>query len=120
VTPIDHDGKLHGGGPSVVSESIECCPHRPPGEQHVINQDHDFARQVTGDISRGLGKNGTQADVVSIERNVEESQGRRPAFDFKKDFAQALGNGNATSLQANKDHIVDSVISLNNFVSHPG
>src|SRR6267142_6766837 len=40
VPTIDEDGELDHLGPSEIDEGVERGPDRPPGEQHIVDQDH--------------------------------------------------------------------------------
>ena len=86
VAPVDHDRQLHRPGPAVVVERVERGPDRAAGEEHVVDEHHDRAVEVDGDVGDRLGQHRPQPDVVAVEGDVEAC---RPASSTPVDLRRA-------------------------------
>ena len=53
MTAINENRQLHGTRAPHVVESVECCADCAPGEQHVIDQNHEG---VINAFRRNLGR----------------------------------------------------------------
>ena len=84
VASVDHDGQLHRARPPVGGERLERCPHRAPGEQDVVDEDHDAAGEVEGQVGDLLGQHRAQPDVVSVERHVDRPERHRGSLDLPR------------------------------------
>src|SRR5262249_23039757 len=96
-------------------------PHRAPGEQHVVDEDHhpivERARQPT----YRPGHDRAQADVVAVEADVEHAD-LRPStpFDAVDRISQPFGQPGAAAGQADEHHPVGTGVALPDLVSDAG
>ncbi len=72
VAAVDQHGEAYGAGPAEVGQRVERGADRPPGEQHVVDQDDDLVVDAAGG-QRGLVRaaGGLRAQVVAVHRHVE-------------------------------------------------
>jgi hypothetical protein len=118
MATVDHDGQLHRPGPPVVVEGVERGPHRPPGEQHVVDQHHHGVGEVDGDLRHRMGQHPPEADVVAVEGDVEAAERGAAALDFGQRVGQGLGQRDAAAGQADEDHAVEAAVALGDLVGH--
>ena len=119
VAPVDHHGQLHGPGPSEVVQGVEGGPDGPAGEEHVVDQDHHLSGQIAGDVGDRFGKDGSQTDVVTVEGHVEAAHGDLGVLDLAQGLGHAGGQGDATGLEADQDHVLDAAVAFDDLVGHP-
>ena len=82
VAAVDHHGELHRPGPAVGVEGVEGGADRAAGEEHVVDQHHDGAVDVDGDVGDRLGEHRSDADVVAEQGHVERADRRGGAVDL--------------------------------------
>jgi len=115
---IDYDRELNLSSSSKVTQGIQCCSNRSTGKQHVIDQDDYFSGEISRDVRRRFREYRSKSDVISIKRHVERADWRSVSFNFEKEFAESLGDQDATGLQSNQDDIFEAAVSLDDFVRH--
>ena len=59
-----------------------------------------------------------KANVVSVERNIEAADRNLGAVDEFKGIAESRGKQHSPGLQSDDDEVIESLISLDDFVGH--
>src|SRR5205085_962437 len=116
VTAVDHDCELDRSRAPEGGEGVEGGAHRATGEEDVVDQHDDPAAEVEGDVGHRLGQHRAQADVVAIERHVERPHRHVGAVDVLQDSGQPVGDGDASGLEADDHHVVETVVALDDLV----
>ncbi len=89
VAPVDKDGEFDLGGAAVVEEFVEGGFDGAAGEEDVVDEDDVGAVDVGGeDGGRELLGDGVAADVVAVERDVDDAGDR---FELGGDHGKAGG-----------------------------
>ena len=116
MTAVDHDCELDRSRAPEGGEGVEGGAHRATGEEDVVDQHDDLAAEVDGDVGDGLGQHGAKADVVAVESHVERPHGHVGAVDVLQDPRQPVGDGDASRLEADDHHVVETVVALDDLV----
>src|SRR5207237_8600573 len=103
-----------------LGDRLEGGARRPPGEQHVVDQDHDPAGDVDGHLGRAEGLDPPQTDVVAVERNVDRAHGDRHALEPLDRLGEAVGDGDAPGVQADEHDVGRTVVALDDLVCDAG
>ncbi len=100
-------------------QGIERGPGGAPGEEHVVDQDHDLLRDV-GHLGGADGGDRPQPDVVAVERDVETPDRRFHRLEGGYGGRDAPGQRHAACVEADDHDVVGAVIALDDLVRDPG
>ena len=119
MTAVDEHRELHGGAPELV-QRVERGPGGAAGEEHVVDEHHDLARDV-GHLGRAERRDRAQPDVVAVERDVERNPHCGLDLLERGDRGRdSVREGHAAGVQADQDHFVGAVVALDDLVRDPG
>lgn len=77
MTPVDEDRELDHRGPTGVAQRVECGADGAAGVQDVVDEDDERTVDTAGGHRRPFeGAVGFAAQVVAVERDVEEPDSR--------------------------------------------
>ena len=98
VAPVDEDGEFDFRRAAVVEELVEGGLDGATGEEDVVDEDDVGAVDVGGENGgRELLGDGVAADVVAVERNVDDAgDGLEFGGDHANAGGEAMGEENAT------------------------
>jgi len=90
VAAVDQDGQLHGPGPAEVGEGVQGRPHRPPGEQDVVDEHDEPAIHPAGrQVGLLQSPRRLQPQVVAVERGVQAARRHLVALEGQDARGQA-------------------------------
>ena len=118
MATIDHDRQLNRRRPPIGVDGVERRPHRPSGEEHVVDQHDRLARRVTGDVGHRLGHHRAQTEVVSVHGGVERAGRHLRPLDVGHSSSDRSGEFNPARLHADDHHIVAAVVLLKDLMGH--
>ncbi|SHU58689.1 Uncharacterised protein [Mycobacteroides abscessus subsp. abscessus] len=104
MSAVDQHRQLHRTRPAEVPQRVKCRAHGTAGEQHVVDQHHQSAIDAT------LGNGGAferavwfVAQVVAVQRDVQESRGHLDTGEFGDVCGEPLGEGGSAGRDADQD-----------------
>jgi hypothetical protein len=121
MATVDQDGELDRPGPPDVVQRRERRPHGAPGEQHVVDQDHEAAVDaLRWDVGGLEGAGRAQAEVVAVHRRVQGPDGDPPSLHRGDALGEAAGQSHTAGGDAEQDEVVGGLGSLEDLVPDPG
>jgi hypothetical protein len=121
VAPVDQHGELHGPRAAQVVQRVEGGPDGPPGEQHVIDEDHGLAVHAARRNLGALQRPGrSQPQVVAVQGDVERPDRGRVALELADPVGQPAGQVDATGGDAEQHEALAAVGALEDLVRDPG
>ncbi len=121
VAAIDDHRQADRRRPAVVGQGIEGSAHRPPGEQHVVDEHH----RAAADLRHGVGALddggvGQRRQVVAVEGDVERADWQAHPFVLLDQARQSPRQRDAAAADAHQDEILRSAVALHDFVGNAG
>ena len=116
VPSVHEDRELDGARPSELVQGLERRSYRPPGEQDVVDEDHDPAGDVHRDLGRAEGLHPPQPDVVAVEGDVDRPDRDRLALETLDRLRQPAGDGDTTRVEPDEDEVAGAVVPLHDLV----
>ena len=117
MSPVDKYGKLNGGRPADIHESVERCADCPSCEQNVVDKNDIFARDVIKNVSRVQARlRQSPAKVIPVKSDVERTDGRGNFFHFKNGCGDPVGKVLPPRPDTDDAERCCAVIPLNDFM----
>ena len=118
MATIDHDRQLNRRRPSIGMDGVERRPHRPSGEEHVVDQHDRLACRVTGNIGHRLGHHWAQTKVVSVHGGVERAGRHLRTLDVGHGSSDRPGEVDPARLHTDDHHIVAAMVLFEDLMGH--
>ena len=118
MATIDHDRQLNRRRPSIGMDGVERRPHRPSGEEHVVDQHDRLACRVTGNIGHRLGHHRAQTKVVSVHGGVERAGRHLRTLDVGHGSSDRPGEVDPARLHTDDHHIVAAMVLFEDLMGH--
>ena len=118
MATIDHDRQLNRRRPSIGMDGVERRPHRPSGEEHVVDQHDRLACRVTRNVSYRLGHDRAQTEVVSVHGGVERAGRHLRTLDVGHGSSDRPGEVDPARLHTDDHHIVAAMVLFEDLMGH--
>src|SRR5947209_8366997 len=121
LAAVNEDGELDAARPAEVNQLVERRADGAPRVEHVVNEEDVSAFDINGQV-RAVD-DGVRADgreVVAVERDVHDADGRALAFEVGDLVGQAMGERHAAPLDADEVEVARAVVLLDDLGGEPG
>src|SRR5262245_11509826 len=120
MAAVDEHGQPDDARAAKVHQRVHRGSDRPPGEEHVVHQDHDASFDREADLGgTHLRLLGLEAEIVSVEGDVERADRGLRAFDGGDLLGDALGKGDPARLDANQRNVLHALGLFDDLVRDP-
>src|SRR5512145_1440658 len=120
VPAIDQDRELDHARTPQIDERVEGRAHRPPREEHVVDEDDRLVLDRERDVGAADHGGAPHVEVVPVEGDIEGAHGDGGAVDAADLGGEALGEGDAAGAQADEREIRRARVLLEDLVRDAG
>jgi len=120
VSAIDQDRELNAAGASEIVERIEGRASGAATTENIIDQHHGFAVEIEGDVSRVNFGCGLFMEVITMEGDIDGSQGHGVSTDVLQELMEPGGEMDAASLDADERDLLAVLVLFHDLVSDSG
>src|SRR4051812_25194146 len=113
VAAVDQDRELHRPRPAEVAQRVQGGPDRAPGEQDVVDEDHEPAVDARAGQLRGLQRaDPAQPQVVAVQRDVDGPDVDRGSGERLDAGGQPPGEGGTAGGDADQHQVGEELTGL--------
>ena len=120
VAAVDEDRELDRPGATELGERVHGGAHGAAGVEHVVDEHHDPAGDVDGDLGGAGGRDRPEADVVAVEGDVEGADGDVEVLELRDGVGEAAGDGQTPGVETHEHDVVGATVALHDLVGDPG
>ena len=120
VAAVDEDRELDRAGPAELGERVHRGADGAARVEHVVDEHHDPAGDVDGDLGGARGGHRAEADVVAVEGDVECADRDLEVLELRDGGGEAAGDGETPGVEAHEHHVVGTTVALHDLVGDPG
>ena len=119
VSAVDEHDELNGPRAAEVDQRVERGANRPPGVEHIVNEQNHPVVDVEGNLGapdERLRADGLAHQVVAIQRDVERAGGHVGIRDAIELHGNPSRQRDAALADADERQVIDAAVALDNLV----